>query len=450
VNRDGALSAQGQSYEPVRGSVRRTSLRLGFAWTLVGTIAYTACQWAMLVALARLGDPTIVGKFALGLAITTPIMLFASLRLRMVQSTDARREYALGDYIGLRLITIPIALALVALVCAIAGYHRDVVAVILIVGVAKSFESMSDVLYGFMQQQERLDLVARSMILRGAIALIALVLAMALTNDLVLSVSGMAAAWAAILIAYDIPRARSLLNAHDGGGPGVATASLRPNLNPQVLRSLAWLALPLGFALLLDSLSTNVPRFFIERYRGDHELGIFAAMAYLMIAGSAIVTSLGQALTVRLSQAYASGDVRLFRRLLFRLMLFASAVGVIGLSGAIIAGKLVLRIFYGAEYAEHSNIFVWITLDTALAYIYVGFGAGLSAMRRFRVQLPIHLAALIVLLIASPLLIREYGLRGAAWSMLLNGLVEAVAFGALFVYFLRTQFSLAGEKEVKL
>ena len=41
------------------------------------------------------------------------------------------------------------------------------------------------------------------------------------------------------------------------------------------LWQLAWVALPLGIVQMLFSLSGNVPRYFIERYRGPGELGIF-------------------------------------------------------------------------------------------------------------------------------------------------------------------------------
>lgn len=59
---------------------------------------YTACQWGMLSVLSKLGTPQVVGQFALALAITTPIVFFFNLQLRIVQATDARSEYAFSDY----------------------------------------------------------------------------------------------------------------------------------------------------------------------------------------------------------------------------------------------------------------------------------------------------------------------------------------------------------------
>ena len=57
----------------------------------------------MTIVLAKLGSPEKVGQFTLGLAMTAPIFMFATLRLRDVQATDTNQEYLFGDYFALRL-----------------------------------------------------------------------------------------------------------------------------------------------------------------------------------------------------------------------------------------------------------------------------------------------------------------------------------------------------------
>src|SRR5690349_21224091 len=81
----------------------RLSLRTNFIWTFLGNVVYAGCQWGMLVVLAKLGSPEIVGQFALALAVTAPVFMFTNLQTRGVQATDARKEYAFGDYLALRL-----------------------------------------------------------------------------------------------------------------------------------------------------------------------------------------------------------------------------------------------------------------------------------------------------------------------------------------------------------
>src|SRR5438552_1829564 len=92
------------------------SLRANICWSLVGNIVYATCQWIALIVLAKLGSAEAVGQFALGLALTAPIMLFANLQLAALQATDAAREYRFGHYLALRLVTTGLGLAVIACV----------------------------------------------------------------------------------------------------------------------------------------------------------------------------------------------------------------------------------------------------------------------------------------------------------------------------------------------
>jgi hypothetical protein len=86
-------------FEPLtRQHPRRLTLRVNFLWTLAGNVIYAACQWGILIALAKLGTLQMVGEFALALAVTAPILIGAGLSLRSVQVTDALGEYEFRDY----------------------------------------------------------------------------------------------------------------------------------------------------------------------------------------------------------------------------------------------------------------------------------------------------------------------------------------------------------------
>ncbi len=74
---------------------RPLSLRRNFAWNLLGETSYSLGQWLLLVLLARLQSPEIVGQFAYALAVTAPVYLLVGLNLRVVQATDARAVWRL-------------------------------------------------------------------------------------------------------------------------------------------------------------------------------------------------------------------------------------------------------------------------------------------------------------------------------------------------------------------
>ena len=87
------------------------SLRRNVSWAFIGHAVYAASQWLILVVLAKLGDPTMVGQFGLGLALAAPAFMLCNLQLRVAVATDVGDSYGFGDYLGLRLITTAAALA---------------------------------------------------------------------------------------------------------------------------------------------------------------------------------------------------------------------------------------------------------------------------------------------------------------------------------------------------
>lgn len=127
------------------------TLRQNFSWTFVGNIIYAASQWGMLVVLAKLGSPEMVGQFTLGLAVTAPIILLSNLQLRQIQATDVDGKYQFGDYFGLRLICTGVALSAIAMITLTAGYRRETSLAILVIGFAKALESITDVFHGLFQ-----------------------------------------------------------------------------------------------------------------------------------------------------------------------------------------------------------------------------------------------------------------------------------------------------------
>ena len=259
------------------------TLRRNFSWTFIGNAVYAACQWGMLVVLAKLGSPEMVGQFTLGLAVTAPVLMFTNLHLRVVQATDARKEYLFSDYLALRLSGTGLALVVIAVITLKAGYRWETSLVIFLLGLAKAFESISDVFYGLIQQHERMDRMAISLMIKGSLSLLLLGMGVYLSGSILWGVLGLVFAWALVLVGYDIRNGVLILNQMPEPGWNLAT-----------LKKLVWLSLPLGFVMMLISLNSNIPRYFIEKYLGERELGLFAALAYLMVAGGMVVSALGE------------------------------------------------------------------------------------------------------------------------------------------------------------
>lgn len=399
------------------------SLKRNISWALLGNAVYAASQWGMLSVLARVGNPELVGQFALALAITAPVVLFANLKLRAVQATDIDDEYSFGIYLALRLVTTPIAL-LIILGIVFLRFDRGLGVVILAMGIAKSIESMSDVLFGLLQKHERMDLIARSQVMKGVASLVAFALAVSLTEDLLFGIIAMTFVWSSVLIFYDVPNAVSVLRIEQREQERDTTVAIRPEWSVGRIASLARRALPLGLTVMLGSLITSIPQYVLEHFRGTYDIGLYAAMSYPLVAGSLVISAMGQSATPRLARRYAAHDLEGFRRLVLQLVGWGVLIGLVGVLVVLALGRYILTLLYGSAYAHQSSVFLLIVMAAAVGYGYVFLGTALSAMRRFDVQLPVTLVGAGILGGLCLVLVPSYGLMGIGFALLVTQIVQ--------------------------
>ncbi|HRB81178.1 MAG TPA: lipopolysaccharide biosynthesis protein [Nitrospira sp.] len=405
-------------------SIRRSAL-----WTGLGDAFYALCQWGILVILARMGTPEMVGQFALASAITAPVIIFANLGLRQLQSTDARNQFQFRDYVAMRLASTVLALATIAVLAF--QYRVDTALTILVLGIAKCFEAISDVFYGLLQKHERMDLITISLLLRGVTSAAGFAVGFILLGGVLGGVVGLAMGGRLVLIAYDIPRGSQILSltAHKPHTAGIWRQSQ--------MQALCALALPLGVGTMLLSLNANIPRYFIERYIGDGALGLFAGMAYVAAAAGMAVNSLGQAMSPRLSQHWARGAFVEFRTLFMKFAALAGLWGLIGIGVAFAVGAQLLTLLYGADYATHSDTFVWLMGVAAVSHLASVCGFGMTAARIIRSQSIQFACVAAIGTVSAIVLIPGHGLNAAALAFGIS------LFAQLFISALCLHYALA-------
>ena len=401
------------------------SLRENFAWSVAGNISYAACLFGITVALAKLSDPATVGRFSLAMRIAGPIFVFAGLNSRAFHASDPAREFTFGEYFGLRLAMVGLALALTCAIAGLSEYAATIGIVLALVGFAKSVESLAEVFYGELQRNERMQPIALSMTLKGILSLAAFAIGLA-AGGLELATLGLALGWLAVLIGYDWPTARASHGARLDA----------PSWDPDRTGRLFLQTLPLGIAVFLVALTASVPPLFIEPERGFAELGIFSALAYLMVPGTLIVNALGQSATSRLAWTFTN-DRRAFLVLFAKMLALALGLGVAGVVGAIVLGRPVLALVYRPEYAEHVDLLAWLMAAAGLGYVGSMFGYALTAARVLHGQAILFAGVCAATALGCWLWVGPFGLVGAAWGLLFAAAVQLVGSAALFAIGLR-------------
>jgi len=418
---------------PLDNSIISTTgrrLKPNLFWTVIGTGTYQGSQFLMISMLAKLTNPGMVGEYALAFAICAPVFILANLNLKGVQATDARRDYSSADYLALRLVMSFFALTVVLLAGGALSPDRPTFLVVMSVGIAKTFESLSDVTYGLLQRHERMDLIARSLILKAVISLALFGGAVYLTREVIWGTFALAVTWGLVFAFNDVAVGERVLLRDLGHGIGrhssrrLLPAVLSPRWDLTTGRRLFWLALPLGVGTAILSLEVNIPRYFVEHYLGHADLGVYAALVYLTTTITLLIDAMGQSIGPRMSRLYAAGNMEAFHKITVKFLLGNAVVSTAWIVIAIFAGRLILNLVYGPEYAQ---VGVFAVLMVAWAQYGYGSVAGfaLTAARKFREQVPPLIISTVGILVASIVLI-PHGLMGAAVATLIAMVLRSV------------------------
>jgi O-antigen/teichoic acid export membrane protein len=399
-------------------STERLSLRANFSWAFLGNTIFSFSQWGLIVVLAKLGSPELVGEFALANAITAPIFMFSNMDLVTAQSTDVQNIRTFGDYLGLRSLLSLVSLVFIGVILLFSGYRTEIILMTVIVSLTRFVEAISEVSYGLLQKQERLDLVARSLIIRGLVPLFTITITFYLFDNFLIALGTQLIVWGGALCFFDLHNVRRWQSAH-------------PRFNSKVLSGLFWLTLPLGIISGLNSLSSQIPRYALEHFGSERDLGIFSAVAALGLVASLFTVSLSRAALPRLSHLYAQQAFSRFVRLLLRLMGLGFLIGVLGVIGAALFGKLFLTLAYTKEYAAHTDVLMITAVNVGVITTFTFVGTALGATRRFAVQQPIHIAKVFAISGACLLLIPSLGAVGAAWATVVGSALSGSIYSVI-------------------
>src|SRR5262245_7654651 len=112
-------------------------MRANTSWAFAGESIYSGCQWTVLVLLIKALSPAEVGAYAYAVAITAPIFVLASVRLRNLLVTSGAAIDDFRDYLTTRLVTTGCALIGSLAIGAFSTSTREALIVVALVALAR-------------------------------------------------------------------------------------------------------------------------------------------------------------------------------------------------------------------------------------------------------------------------------------------------------------------------
>ncbi|MDR1384798.1 MAG: hypothetical protein LBJ67_13270 [Planctomycetaceae bacterium] len=416
------------------------SLRFDFSQTLFGNVVLQLCMWGIISVYNKLGSSESAGLYTVGLLIAQPVFQFADFNLRQIFVTDIENRWEFRDYFAHRILWSMIALV-VSVFLAVFVFHQNnrlLIAITLVIGFAVAGQSLSELFHALFQKQERFDLIAKSLIIRGLLTLTGTAAMFYATKNVLLSLIALAVLRFLTAAVYDFPTARRLFSQNPTFSKNptakfcVIPLELTPRFSCSAIFAMTRLGLPLAINMGLLSLTPQIPRFWLER-QGNAAgsltaLGQFASIAMLMSVGLMIVNSLGVAMSQRFAKSYAAADRSGFLRLTTILIGSSFGIGCVSLLVIPFIGASLLTLAYNEEYVALTSLFWLIAFGATFGFVGNALGYPVTAAQRFRIQPFICFVQVLLTIIGCAILVPQFGMFGAAWAVAIANIVHAMMF----------------------
>lgn len=414
-------------------------------WSTFGNIYYMFSQFLFLVLIAKLGNVEMMGAFALAFAISSPFIMFFSLRLHFIQVSDAKEKYNFLDYLSVRVISCFLAVLFICILLLCLNISQEQKIITLLIGLAKSFESISEIFYGYSQRKHDMKSVSIGKATKGTISVISFSVCLFIFSNLTSACLALCLSWSFILFFYDIRLS-----------PTLNTNSFLTYVRVYLLESFSYFygsfskifplikkAAPLGAISCLASLSTNIPRYFLEKYSGTEELGIYAGIAYIMYANVMFLTSIFQPAIPVLSESAKEGKYEQFKKVFFKLIIFCIFYGITLILFSYYLGEYILLIFYDKSFLQYKNMFVLMMGVVSLNSIGLYLLYTLTALNKFSIQVYMYVFDFMLMSSLSYQLVPQLGISGAVYSNIIVMLYHVIIGGYLVQKEIRRKFQFS-------
>ncbi len=295
-------------------------------------------------------------------------------------------------------------------------WRRDEVNTSIVIGLVmlfKAVENLTDVACGLAQRHGDNDLLSHSLFLRGIFGIVSFGAIFWITENLAFATAGIVIAWLGVFLFHDW-----LLTRRWHG-------DLR-SWNWPAMARMAWKSLPLGIGVSISGFNVVLPRLVLEHYDGLQALGIFSAIAYLLTLGNLVVGAMGNTLLTRLAHFWLTADIRAFTFSIAKATSVLVVICLIGTIAAQLGGPQILEVLYGKAFSQNGDLLVIVAAAGSLIMIGTFWSYALLGTKSFVLQLWLNIATLFSVAAASFFFIPTYGVFGAAYALVVLGVVRCL------------------------
>lgn len=392
-----------------------TQFRKNFIWNTLGTGFNAFNSLFFMIIVTRINGVDEAGIFTI--AFSTACILYAVglYAGRVYQVTELNKKISDKDFIVSRIITSTLMIVFLIVFCFIKGYNFEKFIVFLLLTTYRALETFSDVIYGILQKNDKLDIVGKSLFIKSLMSIIIFLLAEIITRKMIISIISMIIVYIFIILFYDFRKVNKYID-----------FKVKVNIkNVYNILKKGFFTFAISF---LGIYIVNAPKYSIDTYLTDNYQTIFGiivmpATIISLLAQFLIHPYLNQILTL-----YEKGDLKTLRKLIQKLIFLIISFGCISIILAYLLGTQVLGIVYGLDLSNYRIGLVIIIIAATLYTIGTIYSSILTTVRETISQFIIYIIVSILAGILSNIFTKTWYMNGAIISYLLIMFLQSISY----------------------
>ena len=400
-------------------SNKRKSLNQNILWNTTGNIYYLFSQWLFSIIIVRVSGLTSAGVFALAMSLSN---IFASIGLygmRNFQVSDIKNEYSYKEYLYSRYLSIifSIIICIGFLLLNQGHYSLEKSLIILCYTIFRLSESLFDIYSAFFQKEWRMDIIGKSLYIRGTLNLAVFVLILITTHNLLFSIIAMIITSYLSLIFYDAQNIKHF--------------SFSKNFQFEKVIHLLKQCLPLlGYSLILTIIG-SIPRYFLDYYLSEELVGAYNSVATPTVIVQTIALQVFNPFISIFAEAVHQHNHTLFKNTFKKCLYLLLALSLIAILGSVFLGNFALTLLYGDKIIPYTYLLLPLILVTILTSCTWLLSSLITIYHALKELLFINIISLFISLGASFFLIPLYNLQGATFAVALPLVFQLIALTLL-------------------
>lgn len=397
--------------------------RDSYIWNMIQSILFAVQSAVLLMVINRTNGLEDAGVFSIAYAVASLIYYIGEFGVRKYQVTDVEEKISFRDYHTHRLVTCLIAL-IAGIGYALNGYvsgqySADKFRIVILVCAIKVLEAYCDVYFARFQQKGRLDVSSKASAYRITVPMIACMISLILTHDLLISVL----VWLAVTVI-------SILTSFVLVAPEFGKIEVKLDISRFIKITRECIPLFAGSFLLLYI--GNAPKYAIDAFLDDKAQACFNFIFMPVFAIGMLANFIFNPILVRLAEEWNSGNIKAFMKIVVRQMMVIGGITLLAVAVALTIGCPVLGMIFGADLSGNRFSLTVLMIGGGMLALANFFTVVVTVVRGQKHLLAGYLLGALAAWLLSGYFVRTYGVPGASlfytFLMTLISLIFAVVF----------------------